>query len=513
MLRRTTKTKWIVAVALAALIVATSLLTARHAQAYDFKAPTKLAQTMGGSTQLEVEWLHVSGAPAYMVEAKAGSTTLRVMTGNNTAVLKPLKRNTTYSIRVAVASDTTTKAKRMSNWSATKKLKTSNNAINAPSDLTVTKTSSRGATLKWQAPEGVATTDRYSVTYALDSGLKKSPKTAVTATNSPTVALSGMAADTNFYVRVKVVAADGKTVRSDTSDFGLIKTRAQAGVISGTVSGATVSHVVVAAYDASGELVNQVDPASSGAFKLTVRPGKYTVHAAYIGTGDTLSLWAKSGQNGVATRAAATVYSVTEGGTVALPNAVRLGDGGKASGVVTDSSNGNPVRDVDVTALLSNEVIARANTDGSGAYALDGLPSGTYTLRFKYRGPAGTGVGFKAKNISQEIKAGDASKVAAQKLALAAWAKQYKPGISGTKKVGKTVKRSGSSFVASLYPLERATSWRYQWYRSGKAIKGATGSSYKLAKADKGKSISLRVTYYHIGFPTKTVASKSYKVN
>ena len=55
MLRRTTKTKWIVAVALAALIVATSLLTARHAQAYDFKAPTKLAQTMGGSTQLEVE--------------------------------------------------------------------------------------------------------------------------------------------------------------------------------------------------------------------------------------------------------------------------------------------------------------------------------------------------------------------------------------------------------------------------------------------------------------------------
>lgn len=507
------RARWLTAVLVFALVATASITTALYANAYSFKAPTGLAQTMGGSTQLEVEWLHVSGAPAYIVEAHTGTTTVRILTGNNTAVIKPLRRNTTYSIRVSVASDTTTTAKQMSAWSAWMKLKTSNNALNAPTDLTVVNTTSSAATLAWTAPAGVAATDRYAVTYALDSGLKKSPKTTLTSDNSPTIGLSGMTSNTNFYVRVKVVAADGKTVRSDTSDFGLVKTRAQVGVIAGTVTGATASHVVVAAYDASGELVKQVDPSSSGAFTLSVRPGTYTVHASFIGTDPTLSLWAKDGEAGAATRSTASTYTVTEGSTVSLPGPIHLSTGGKASGVVLDSSSGNPVRDVDVTALLSGEVIARTSTDGSGAYTLDGLPSGSYTLRLKYRGAASTGVGFKAKNISQTISAGATTNVATQRLALAPWAKQYKPGISGTKRVGKTVKRSGSTFVASTYPLERATSWRYQWYRSGKAISGATSSSLKLTSSDRGKYISLRVTYYHIGFPTTTVGSKSYKVS
>lgn len=511
MLSRKLHLPWVAAV-VAALLAVTAVLTARSALAYDFTKPTKLAQTMGGSTQLEVEWLHVSGAPAYMVEVKTGSTTLKVMTGNNTAVLKPLKRATTYSIRVAVAADTSASAKRMSDWSSTMKLKTSNNALNPPTDLTVTKSATSSATLKWTPPEGVLSTDRYSVTYALNSGLKKSAKTAVTEDSTPSITLTSMTSDTNFYVRVKVVGTDGKTVRSDTSDFGLIKTRAQTGVISGKVTDGTAAHIVVAAYDASGELVSQVDPSSSGAFKLTVRPGTYTVQASYIGTGGTISLWSKSDSAGVPTRAQATTYTVAEGKTVTLPDAIELSGGGKATGIVTDSSSGAAVRDVDVTALLSGEVIARAATDGNGAYTLDGLPSGSYTLRFKYRGAAGTGVGFKAVNLSQKITAGKTTEVGNQALPLAAWAKQNKPYVSGTKKVGKTVKRGGNTFVASLYPLERATSWRYQWYRSGKAISGATGYSYKLTKSDKGKKISLRVTYYHIGFATTTVSTKSYTV-
>lgn len=376
MLSRKLHLPWVAAV-VAALLAVTAVLTARSALAYDFTKPTKLAQTMGGSAA-RGQWLHVSGAPAYMVEVKTGSTTLKVMTGNNTAVLKPLKRATTYSIRVAVAADASASAKRMSDWSSTMKLKTSNNALNPPTDLTVTKSATSSATLKWTPPEGVLSTDRYSVTYALDSGLKKSAKTAVTEDSTPSITLTSMTSDTNFYVRVKVVGTDGKTVRSDTSDFGLIKTRAQTGVISGKVTDGTAAHIVVAAYDASGELVSQVDPSSSGAFKLTVRPGTYTVQASYIGTGGTISLWSKSDSAGVPTRAQATTYTVAEGKTVTLPDAIELSGGGKATGIVTDSSSGAAVRDVDVTALLSGEVIARAATDGNGAYTLDGLPSGSY---------------------------------------------------------------------------------------------------------------------------------------
>lgn len=495
-----------------AVIAAATLATAHFASAFDFKAPTKLALTMGGSTQLEVEWLHVSGAPAYMIEVKANSTTLAVMTGNNTAVLKPLKRNTTYSIRVAVAADTSTKARRMSGWSSSKQIKTSNNVLNAPSDLAVTKATSSMATLTWKAPEGVLPTDRFSVTYARDSGLKKSPKTALTSDDTPSINLTNMAPNTNFYVRVKTVDSAGE-VRSDTSDFGLVKSRAQVGAIVGTVSGASPGSVAVTAYNSSGDAVDQADVASSGSFKLTVRPGKYTVLASFMGTGDTSSLWAKTDSPGVPVRAEATTITVTEATVTNLANSIRLSAGGKSTGVITDSSDGRPVRDVDVTALMAGEVVARGSSGTTGAFTLNGLAPGTYSIRMKYRGAAGTGVGFKSRTVTQKITSGSSANLGEQSLTLASWAKENKPSVSGTKQVGKTVRRGGSSFVASYFPLERATSWRYQWYRSGKAISGATKSSYKLTKSDRGRSITVRVTYYHIGFPTKSVSSKSYRVS
>jgi hypothetical protein len=61
------------------------------------------------------------------------------------------------------------------------------------------------------------------------------------------------------------------------------------------------------------------------------------------------------------------------------------------------------------------------------------------------------------------------------------------PKITGTAKVGDTLK-------VSLGTWTSGTGFAYQWLASGKAISKATGSSLKLATAEKGKRISVRVT-------------------
>ena len=59
--------------------------------------------------------------------------------------------------------------------------------------------------------------------------------------------------------------------------------------------------------------------------------------------------------------------------------------------------------------------------------------------------------------------------------------------ISGTVKVGSTL-TAKSSYTGKI------SSRTYTWYRSGKVISGATGSTYKLKSADKGKTIKVKVT-------------------
>jgi len=61
------------------------------------------------------------------------------------------------------------------------------------------------------------------------------------------------------------------------------------------------------------------------------------------------------------------------------------------------------------------------------------------------------------------------------------------PYISGTARVGYTLK----SYRGSWSPAP--TSVAYRWYRSGVAIKGATSSTYRLTKGDRGRVITLRV--------------------
>ena len=85
-------------------------------------------------------------------------------------------------------------------------------------------------------------------------------------------------------------------------------------------------------------------------------------------------------------------------------------------------------------------------------------------------------------------------------------AKKKSPTVSGTHKVGKTVTAKYGTWSPSV------TVTSYQWLRNGKTISSATGSTYKLTKADKGKKLAVKVTVASPGYKPSTATSSGKKV-
>jgi hypothetical protein len=81
------------------------------------------------------------------------------------------------------------------------------------------------------------------------------------------------------------------------------------------------------------------------------------------------------------------------------------------------------------------------------------------------------------------------------------------PKVTGKAKVGQTLKSSTGTWSTSGV---KAT---YQWTRNGAVIKGATKSSYKLTKTDKGKKVGVKVTVSKSGYRTATAISAAVKVS
>lgn len=81
-----------------------------------------------------------------------------------------------------------------------------------------------------------------------------------------------------------------------------------------------------------------------------------------------------------------------------------------------------------------------------------------------------------------------------------------KPAISGTAKVGKTLKAKTAKWGGS------PSKYSYQWLRDGKAVKGATKSSYKVAKADRYKKISVKVSGSKKNYQTASSTSTGIKI-
>jgi Bacterial Ig-like domain (group 3) len=81
------------------------------------------------------------------------------------------------------------------------------------------------------------------------------------------------------------------------------------------------------------------------------------------------------------------------------------------------------------------------------------------------------------------------------------------PTLSGAHRVGKT-----ETVKAGTWSV-RGVKFRYQWLLNGKVIKRATKSTLKLAKGDKGKKISCRVTAYETGYANGVATTKTVKVS
>jgi len=75
------------------------------------------------------------------------------------------------------------------------------------------------------------------------------------------------------------------------------------------------------------------------------------------------------------------------------------------------------------------------------------------------------------------------------------------PSVSGTVRVGQTVKTTGGTWNPKGVKLQ------YQWLRNGSPISGATRSYYKLVAADRGKRIQVRVKAQLSGYTARTVTS------
>ncbi len=78
-----------------------------------------------------------------------------------------------------------------------------------------------------------------------------------------------------------------------------------------------------------------------------------------------------------------------------------------------------------------------------------------------------------------------------------------KPTITGTAKVGKTLKASKGSWQPA------PKSYAFTWYRGSKVIAGATTAKYKLTKKDKGKKIRVKVTARKPGATAGSATSKA----
>ena len=77
------------------------------------------------------------------------------------------------------------------------------------------------------------------------------------------------------------------------------------------------------------------------------------------------------------------------------------------------------------------------------------------------------------------------------------------PTISGTAKVGLTLTANAGAWGPSGVTLTR------QWFRSGSAISGATANTYKLAAADRGKVMTVRVLGVKAGYVSASKTSKA----
>ncbi|MGV8907732.1 MAG: fibronectin type III domain-containing protein [Propionicimonas sp.] len=308
---------------------------------YSYATPSGLSPTNLASTWMELSWQAVSGSPGYKVRYAGPEGTrylLNQISPSGAIGLeanRPLRKSTKYKIRVAVQQPPIGQPGTvdyippvtMSRYSKEISVTTSGYPIAAPTNVQISQQKPDRVTVSWDAPKGITAAMKYRVDYSLNEKMTGA-RSADVASSSTSVVVTGMANNTNYYVRVKAIRIDSTVPAkpvviqmSDRSSYQLAKTRIPRGTIKGAVGGAPVSAVAIMVYALNGsnpgEMVAQADPAGGGAYSAAVRPGRYKVLVSYLGSAGYRSAWVKAGAgNGVKDFAQADIVTVSSSGVV-----------------------------------------------------------------------------------------------------------------------------------------------------------------------------------------------------
>jgi len=221
--------------------------------------------------------------------------------------------------------------------------------------------------------------------------------------------------------------------------------------------------------------------------------GTYSMGIAYMTNNDltvvkayytTINVDAGTGTWAFATPAAPTTVATTTR-LAADRTSVTVRGSLKLTATVSPSGAPGSVQFRDGTTSLGNSTVSSGTA--AVTVVVTSIGSHAYTATFT---PNTSGYG---SSTSSAVKVATVAKK---------FTTANKPALSGTAKVGKKL----TAKVTSWNPVARFT---YQWYANGTAIKGATKSTWKLAKSQKGKKITVKVTGSRADYASVSLTSKA----
>ena len=236
-------------------------------------------------------------------------------------------------------------------------------------------------------------------------------------------------------------------------------------------------------------------------FTLTAKPGVWT-----SGTSFSYQWYA----NGVAISGARS--STLKLGSYQKGKNITVKVGGKKTGYVTATRTSAATGKVSTTSAPS---ISGTRMVGATLSAVRGTwTTGTsFSYQWYVDGKAISGAtgstyrlssGTETKRITVKVTGRKAGYVTVSRTSSATSRimRASTPTIAGTRMVGSTLTVQRGTWTAG-------TSFKYQWYVSGVAVSGATGSTFYLNKSRAGKTIKVRVTGVQSGYQTIARASGS----
>ena len=254
-------------------------------------------------------------------------------------------------------------------------------------------------------------------------------------------------------------------------------------------------------------------PAISGAAGVG---SKYTADPGSWAEGATLSYqWLRNGTP--ISNATARTYTST---AADLNQVMQVSVSGTKAGyetVVATSAPKRPVTGLFAASTPRIAGVARVGSKLAAEIPVSWVPSATPQYQWLRNGKSIKGATGKTytpvvADLAQKVSVRvSASKSGYTTMVRTSAAKKIAKGILkegtlryiGTKKVGTTMKAQPVGWGAG-------NTYSYQWKRNGDKIRGATKSSYKLQRADRGRAVSVTLTVKRSGYTTVIIGDGTF---